>query len=158
MPGFPLITPEIKKSIISLGVSFPGLVNASNRIVERSVHFSEFYNRPVAEEFEASLNMDIPVFVERNEVCDLIDLVINQNINKDTLLISLQSGVSAALYSDGNILAGKTGNFAILWHLPHSESEMPCLCGKKGCIETLVVEVAWKLGFLKISKLPEAQK
>ena len=57
---------------------------------------------------------------------------------------------------DGKILDGKTGNLAMLGHTGDAQSKIPCLCGKRGCIDTVVGEVAWNREFRKISKLPGA--
>jgi len=151
-----LITPEIKPNIISLGVSFPGLIDPGKREVLNAVYFSEFYHRQIAEEFETALKLDIPVTIERNAVCELIDSLTEFQLEDDILLISLNSGISAAIAVDGKILQGKTGNLALLGHLPCTENEIPCLCGKRGCIDTLVGEAAWQRNYRRISKLPKA--
>jgi glucokinase len=152
-----LMTKDVRNSIISLGISFPGIISEDKLSVINSVYFSEFHTRPLAEEFEVALQIDIPVKIERNAVCELTGMVVSRKIRDDTLLISFNSGITAAILTDGRILEGQTGNLAKLGHFPDTKSKVPCLCGKKGCIDTVTGEVAWIRDFRRISKLPGSQ-
>jgi len=137
--------------IICVGVAFPGEIDSSRSEVISSVHFPEFSNRPVTMEIREALGIDAPVFVERNAVCDMADLVTRDGA-EDVLLISLHSGVSAAVLIDGQILYGKSGNIGELGHLKHPDSTIPCACGRVGCMETLVGWLAWKNRFKRIAR------
>ena len=130
-------------SLLSIGVSFPGIIEDNKQYIKSSTHFPEFEDRPVGEEIKLSLNLDIPVFVERNAVCDLIYLVFNRKITNDTIVLSLKTGVSAAIYIDGNILHGRSGNLGEFGHLTNFGGKIACVCGKTGCIETEIGEIAW---------------
>jgi len=135
--------------VFALGVSFPGLIDPTKKEVTFSVNFPEFVDRPVAEEFRLALPLDVPVFVERNAVCDLTRLVTNGGVAGDAMLISLHSGVSAAVYIDGQILHGKSGNIGELGHLKLRDCAIPCACGGVGCIETMVGGLAWRRAYNK---------
>ncbi|MCK5843568.1 MAG: ROK family transcriptional regulator [Victivallales bacterium] len=143
---------------IALGVSFPGLIDPTKKEVAFSVNFSEYVNRPVAEEFRLALDLNVPVFVERNAVCGLTRLVTSGAITGDAMLISLHSGVSAAVYIDGQILHGKSGNIGELGHLKLQEGSIPCACGGVGCIETVVGGLAWQRAYNKATRGNRAGK
>lgn len=136
--------------IFALGVSFPGIIGVTKKSVELSVNFPEFVEREIAEEFRLALNLDIPVFVERNAVCDLMRMVVNRTVTGDAMLISMHSGVSAAVFIDGQILHGKSGNIGELGHLKVEGGEIPCACGGVGCLETMVGGLAWRRKYKKI--------
>ncbi|NOY74980.1 MAG: ROK family transcriptional regulator [Kiritimatiellaeota bacterium] len=135
--------------VIALGVSFPGLIDVTKQEVAFSVNFPEFVNRPVAEEFRLALQLDAPVFIERNAVCDITRLVTNRRLSGDAILVSLHSGVSAAVYIDGQILHGKSGNIGELGHLKLRDGAIPCACGGVGCVETVVGGLAWSRKYRK---------
>ncbi|MCK5843633.1 MAG: ROK family protein [Victivallales bacterium] len=138
--------------VFALGVSFPGLIGIEKKSVEFSVNFPGFVERQVAEEFRLALDLDFPVFVERNAVCDLTRIVTNRTISGDSMLISLHSGVSAAVFIDGQILHGKSGNIGELGHLKLEKGDIPCACGGVGCLETMVGGLAWQRKYNRIRR------
>jgi predicted NBD/HSP70 family sugar kinase len=132
------------RPLLGIGISFPGLIGADKRSVVYSVHFADYHDRPLAEEIRIGLQADLPVLVERNAVCALTSLKMRRRLNGDTLLISLVTGVSAAVYIDGQILHGHSGNIGELGHLPSATgANIPCACGKIGCIETEIGGRTW---------------
>jgi len=139
-------------NVVCLGISFPGLIDTDRKNVISSVHFHEFLERPIAMEFEEALGLDVPVFVERNAVCDMADIVVREGAREDMLLLSLHSGVSAAVLVDGQILYGNSGNIGELGHLNHPDSDIPCACGRVGCMETLVGWLAWERGYKRLRR------
>lgn len=139
-----LLVKDILSKIISIGISFPGLIESNKKYVITSTQFPEYDARPFGEELKLALKLKVPVFLERNAVCDLIYLLLTKQIKRDTLLVAMTEGVSAAVYIDGNILHGNSGNIGEFGHLVNSTSKKACVCGKFGCIETEVGELAWK--------------
>ena len=146
--------------ITAAGVAFPGLVDSRKGIVLSSLYFPEFHNRPVAEEFETALGLRIPFHVEKAAECSLMywRKVLSEDEHPDAFLISLDPGVSAAVYSDDLEYDEETDSLSELGHIAVTGNTLPCICGKKGCLETLVGEAAWSREFRKISKLPNAEK
>jgi glucokinase len=132
-----------KKRILSLGISFPGFIDSGKRKVIHSVWFSQIHDRDLAFEISESCEFRNPIIVERNAICDISCDYVFKRFRNDALLISLVSGVSAALLIDETILHGKTGNIGELGHLPVAGNDIPCKCGRVGCLETLVGGVAW---------------
>lgn len=147
-----VLKPKIWQNLFSIGIAFPGIIEGNKRYVESSTHFPDFEDRPIGEEIKLSLGIDVPVFVERNAVCDLTYLVINKQIDKDTILLSLKSGVSAAVFVDGKILHGKSGNIGELGHLNSPNGEIACVCGKIGCIETEIGGIAWTRQYARLKR------
>lgn len=53
------------------------------------------------------------------------------------LMLTLGTGVGGGILSHGRILRGATGVAGHLGHLTVDPSGVPCICGNRGCLETL---------------------
>ena len=56
---------------------------------------------------------------------------------KDALLLTLGTGVGGAVLADGRILRGAAGLAGHLGHINVEPDGMPCVCGGRGCLETV---------------------
>ena len=148
-------------NIASLGVAFPGFVDIGNGRIASSAHFPEFNDRPLADEFVEALGWKVPVFIEQAAVCDMTHAtVFSKWDTKNAVLVSLRTDVSAVALLDRQILYGKTGNLGGLGHLNLPGGDIPCVCGKTGCLETVVGRLAWERGYKRLrpkeSGLPQS--
>ncbi|MEJ1935636.1 ROK family protein, partial [Nostoc sp. NIES-2111] len=58
---------------------------------------------------------------------------------RDLLFVNLSRSVTAGLVSDGRLHLGAHGATGLIGHMPTGgESEVPCRCGIRGCLESLV--------------------
>lgn len=55
----------------------------------------------------------------------------------DALLLTLGTGVGGGVLSDGRILRGPTGVAGHIGHLTVETEGEPCICGNRGCLETV---------------------
>lgn len=147
-----LLTDNIKESLISVGVAFPGIIEKNKTYVKYSTDFPEYEDRPIGEEIKLALNINVPFFVERNAVCDLIYLANVKSIKANVVLLSLKSGISAAVQLEGIILRGVDDNIGAFGHLTLENSRKACMCGKNGCIETEISETAWERKYAEIKR------
>ena len=138
------------KRIISVGISFPGIISSDCGTIIKSVDFPECDGRNIRNEIKTALRFDIPIIIERNAVCSLNYLKLADKVTEDTLLVSACYGVSAALMIDGEIIHGRRGNIGEIGHLEVSSlqvdvnSTIPCECGKTDCVETMVGGKSWQ--------------
>lgn len=56
---------------------------------------------------------------------------------RDALLLTLGTGVGGAVLADGRILRGAAGLAGHLGHINVEPDGMPCVCGGRGCLETV---------------------
>ncbi|MGD0580800.1 MAG: ROK family protein [Bryobacteraceae bacterium] len=56
---------------------------------------------------------------------------------KDALLLTLGTGVGGAILASGRILRGASGAAGHLGHINAEPDGMPCICGGRGCLETV---------------------
>ncbi len=146
---------EYKNRIITIGISFPGIIDPCKDVVMSSVNFPECAGRNIKNEIKTAISADIPVIIERNAVCNLTYLNLVRHLTEDSILISANHGVSAALLVDGQILHGRSGNIGELGHIRVSgalDGSIPCDCGRTGCIETLTGGKAWQRKWDEINR------
>jgi glucokinase len=56
---------------------------------------------------------------------------------KDALLLTLGTGIGGAILSDGKILRGAGGVAGHIGHLTVDPEGVDCICGNRGCLETI---------------------
>lgn len=56
---------------------------------------------------------------------------------RNALLLTLGTGVGGAVLDDGRMLRGATGVGGHLGHIVVEPDGMPCICGARGCLETV---------------------
>jgi glucokinase len=56
---------------------------------------------------------------------------------KDALLLTLGTGIGGAILSDGRILRGTSGVAGHIGHLTVDPEGVDCICGNRGCLETI---------------------
>ncbi len=61
---------------------------------------------------------------------------------KNILYINLSRGLGCTLISNGLIYNGEFGFAGEFGHIPFEENNITCVCGKKGCLETVVSGIA----------------
>ncbi len=136
-----------KGQIVSVGISFPGIISPQKNVAIKSSYFPDCAGRNIQQEIKLSAGLDIPILVERNAVCALTYLNLSKDLSEDSLLLSATQGLSAAMMVDGQILHGGSGNIGEFGHLKSPEAEqsaIPCSCGSRGCIETVCGGKAWQ--------------
>ncbi len=153
------------KRIISVGISFPGIISSDCGTIIKSVDFPECDGRNIRNEIKTALRFDIPVIIERNAVCNLNYLKLADKVTEDILLVSACHGVSTALMIDGEIIHGRRGGIGEIGHLEisslpgNADGTIPCECGRINCVETMVGGKSWQRRWeemrVRKSTLPE---
>ncbi|WP_329113767.1 ROK family transcriptional regulator [Streptomyces sp. NBC_01465] len=57
---------------------------------------------------------------------------------QDMVCITGERGIGAGIISDGRLLRGSTGFAGEVGHMPLDPERRPCVCGRRGCWETMV--------------------
>lgn len=146
-----ILKKQKSKRLISVGIAFPGTIEKNKKYIDASNHFPEFEDRPIGEEIKLSLGMDIPFFVERSVDCDLNYLLISKIFEKNTIVLSLKTGVIAGIILDGNLIYSNFGTIGNFGHMISGEGNNACICGKTGCLETEFGDLAWDRQYAKIT-------
>ena len=126
-----------KERILGVGVTVPGAVRRKDgaSILAIRVWKEEV---PVKAILERILN--VPVIVENNvKAFAEAELTFGVGRQSDNLLfVKWGPGVGSAIAIDRRIYDNRKGRASELGHVVVDKNGLPCTCGKRGCLETLV--------------------
>jgi glucokinase len=120
--------------IKALGVGFPGLVDHNRGLVRSSVILDGWQDVPLAAMLEERLS--IPVAVDNDVNCHaLAELLLRTPPSRPSfILISVGTGIGAALVFDGRLHRGAAGLAGELGHMIVRADGPICECGRRGCL------------------------
>jgi predicted NBD/HSP70 family sugar kinase len=123
-----------RRKIIGAGFSMPGFVNTRSGI--NFTYLSTNSKESLRDYLERHLH--IPVHIENDSsLLALAELKqgLARNL-KDVMVIDIGWGIGLGMIINGEVFGGHTGYAGELSHIPISESNILCECGKRGCLET----------------------
>jgi glucokinase len=126
--------------IAGLGIGCKGIINtASSRVdvLPGPLHYLE--GLLLSDLLAAALPPGLPVLADNDARVALAgERVWGAARGKDNvLMLTLGTGVGGAIISGGRILRGETGVAGHLGHLTVDTDGEPCICGNRGCLETV---------------------
>jgi len=121
------------KKVIGIGISMPGFVNSTT-----GLNNSYTENNPLhylKNTLETEFN--IPTVIDNDSRCVAwAEKEFGSGINSThTLVINLNWGVGLGIIINGEIFTGATGFAGEFSHIPLSNTNSLCSCGKRGCLE-----------------------
>ncbi|SDD36409.1 Sugar kinase of the NBD/HSP70 family, may contain an N-terminal HTH domain [Mucilaginibacter pineti] len=128
--------------ILGVGIGMPGFVNA-----EQGVNHSFFKSTgDVSLKKYLTRELGVPVFIDNDSsVIALAELKFGTGKNlKDVLVVNVGWGIGLGMIVNGALFRGHSGYAGEFSHIPLSQSNKICSCGKRGCLEvdtSLVVMV-----------------
>ncbi|SKC39217.1 ROK family transcriptional regulator [Maledivibacter halophilus] len=140
-----LINDVIKNSkidsskVIGIGVSLPGIINSKNGEVIFSAPLN-WKNIHIAQAIESELN--IRTIVDNDvKLKALAESLygVGKNSGK-TALVNFGKGVGSALIINGEIFRGVTNIAGEIGHITIDPNGILCECGRRGCLQTFIVE------------------
>jgi predicted NBD/HSP70 family sugar kinase len=123
-----------RKKIIGAGISMPGFVNTRSGI--NFTYLPTNSKESLRDHLERRLHM--PIYIENDSsVLALAELKMGLARGlQDVMVIGIGWGIGLGMIVDGKLFRGHTGYAGELSHIPISESNTLCECGKRGCLET----------------------
>jgi predicted NBD/HSP70 family sugar kinase len=127
--------------VLGVGVGVPGSVDRQDSGIVESPQLG-WTRVPLGESLRREL--DLPVLVENNvSALAMAERLHGVGRRHDSfLVVTIGTGVGAALVADGVVLRGATGGAGELGHTPVLENGPRCSCGNQGCLEAIVGESA----------------
>jgi glucokinase len=121
-----------------VGVGCKGLINPDTTLIETlpgSLHFLEGLRLTDL----VGLPLDVPVFADNDARVALAGETVWGAARdvQDALMFTLGSGVGGAVLVKGQLLRGHTGMAGHLGHLTVEPGGQACMCGNRGCLETV---------------------
>ena len=146
---------EINRNhIIGVGISMPGFID-----VTKGINYS-YLNLPNGENLRQFLleKLNLPVFIDNDSsVLALAELKFGlAKGRKEVMVINIGWGVGLGMIVNGKLYRGSAGFAGELSHIPISDSEKLCTCGKKGCLEveaTLLVATQQAISQINSGKI-----
>lgn len=123
-----------REKILGAGVGIPGFTNT--RLGINYSYLKPPGDEAVAEYLERALG--IPVQIDNDaSLIALAELKYGLAKGKvEVMVINIGWGIGLGMIINGILFRGYTGYAGELSHIPISESDTICECGKKGCLET----------------------
>jgi N-acetylglucosamine repressor len=123
-------------SLLGIGIGSPGLMDASNGIVRRSVNL-DWHDLPLRRLLEE--RFDLPVYVANDsQVAALGEYTFGNGSGVENLVvIKVGHGVGAGIVLNGRLFHGETFGAGEIGHVTVVESGERCRCGNFGCLETV---------------------
>ncbi len=120
---------------VAIGVSFGGPVDAAAGVVRLSHHVPNWENVPLRDNLHAEFG--VPVAIENDaNVAALGEYRFGAGKNADPLLyLTVSTGVGGGWIIGGEIYGGANGMAGEIGHTVVNPEGMPCVCGKRGCVE-----------------------
>ncbi len=122
--------------IASVGIASPGIANRATGIVEYSCNLP-FHNFHMADVFKSYLPVK-NVYVENdaNAAALAEALAGAAKGTRDSVMITLGTGVGGGIIIDGKIISGFNAAGGELGHMVIERNGRQCGCGRRGCWET----------------------
>lgn len=130
-----ILKSNIDRSVLlALGISLPGLVNASLGASYTHLNFTE---KNLANHLSEILN--IPVLIDNDaRTMALGEKHFGKAIGlKNVLCLNLSYGIGLGIIINGDLFAGKNGYAGEFGHILLNPKGELCHCGKIGCLETV---------------------
>jgi predicted NBD/HSP70 family sugar kinase len=120
--------------ILVAGIELPGLINQKKGI--NKTYFPDIEN--LFDELKKIFG--IPVFFNHDaKVRTFAEMHFGLAKNKkNVLMLQADWGLGLGIIVNGQLYAGKSGFSGEFGHLPLADNGVLCVCGKQGCLETIV--------------------
>jgi predicted NBD/HSP70 family sugar kinase len=122
--------------VVGAGIAVPGLVDRKKGVVRVAGNLGWF---DLDLRAEAERRLGIPVEVERDTNAGVLaEEWWGEETAADPLLfVTAGSGIGVGIRLHGGIVEGATGVAGEFGHIPMESDGLPCVCGRRGCLETV---------------------
>lgn len=122
--------------IVGIGIGSPGLMNPHEGIVRTAINLN-WQNLPLGALLEARFNL--PVYIANDsQVAALAEYTFGDSKTVSNLaVIKVGRGISAGIIISRQLFYGDGFGAGEIGHLMVVENGEPCLCGRRGCLETV---------------------
>lgn len=119
--------------VIGIGISMPGFVNADSGLNESYNSQSLLYN--IKEQIELKFNKQAVIDNDSRCVAWAEKKFGEARDSSHSLVVNLNWGVGLGILINDSIFKGTSGFAGEFSHIPISDAQTLCSCGKRGCLE-----------------------
>ncbi len=123
-------------NIIGIGVGIPGTVNKQSNTSQTISRIFDWNKEPLHEQL--SRRFPVPIYL-RNDA-HLMSRVATARLgleDQDFLFVAYRTGIGMAIIRNSELVDGRFGNSGYLGHTTVDPNGDLCLCGNRGCLETV---------------------
>jgi predicted NBD/HSP70 family sugar kinase len=124
-------------TLTGVGIGIPGLVDPSVGTVRSAVNLGFGPERVALADLVSRAIGGVPVVVENDVKATALGAHAVLEPGGDLALLSLGTGLAAAIVVSGRVLRGGTGAAGEIGHLALDDDGHLCGCGQRGCLETI---------------------
>ncbi|WP_380157853.1 ROK family protein [Kineococcus sp. R86509] len=121
--------------VAGVGIGIPGLVDPVAGTVRSAVNLGFGPERVALADLVSRAVGGVPVVVENDVKATALGA--HAVLGGDLTLVSLGTGLAAAIVVDGRVLRGSSGAAGEIGHLALDRDGHLCGCGQRGCLETI---------------------
>ncbi|MFC1878545.1 ROK family protein [Chloroflexota bacterium] len=125
--------------ILGIGIGIPGHVDTKAGIVRDAINLG-WREVHLAAGIEARLDSKLPVWVEKDSNASTLGEFHFGAARgyRDIVYLCIGSGLGGGIIVNGSLVAGSSWQATDLGHLSIDVDGLPCVCGLRGCVETIV--------------------
>lgn len=133
------IASEADGRILGVGIGSPGIVNAKAGTVSGAVNLKWDHIELVAE-MRKRLKGDYRVAIEKDANASVLgEMHFGAGRgSRDLVMLTIGTGFGAGIVTGGHLVTGAYANASDLGHISITGEGFPCVCGAKGCVETVL--------------------
>ena len=133
------IASEAPGKILGVGIGSPGMVNAKAGTVSGAVNLKWDHVDLVAE-MRSRLKGDYRVAIEKDANASVLgEMHFGAGRGcQDLIMLTIGTGFGAGIVTGGHLVTGAYSNASDLGHISITGEGRPCVCGAKGCVETVL--------------------
>ncbi|WP_026671729.1 ROK family protein [Alkalihalobacterium bogoriense] len=125
------------QAILGVGIGAPGPINKKKGIIACPPNLPKWRNIEVAAFFEKAWN--VPIHFENDATAATLaeGRFGAAQGHSNYIFVTISTGIGAGLYANGQLISGAFGNAGDVGHIVLDQSKGTCVCGQKGCFESL---------------------
>ncbi len=126
-------------TLLGIGIGSPGVVDPEAGTVHDAVNMG-WQDVRLADELKCRLKQSLPVWVQKDGNASAIGeyvFGVAQNF-PDFLYLSIGTGLGGGLFAGGQLITGANCNATELGHISLDPQGRQCICGLRGCAETVI--------------------
>lgn len=120
--------------VVGVGIGSPGIIDSQNGVIVFAGNLA-LKNYPLAKNVENTLKLPVKLTNDANAAAlGEAKFGAAQNF-KDSILVTLGTGVGGGIVIDGKLFEGGKSAGAEIGHMVIEKGGYPCTCGRRGCFE-----------------------
>lgn len=123
-----------KENVAGIGIGVPGAIDSTRGICSSSGNLG-WENLPIAKMIEEGTGLPVRITNDANAAALGEAKFGSGKLYKDSLMITLGTGVGGGIVCNGKLIEGNEGKGAELGHMIIELNGRPCTCGRRGCFE-----------------------